>query len=65
MTSPSSMHETGHFKLMNWDNPEGCSGEGVRMGDQNAGIHILPWLIHVNVWQKPPQYCKVISLQLK
>ena len=23
-----------------------------------------PWLIHVNVWQKPPQYCKVISLQL-
>ena len=24
----------------------------------------LPWLIHVNVWQKPLQYCKVISLQL-
>jgi len=24
-----------------------------------------PWLIHMNVWQKPPQYCKVISLQLK
>ena len=23
-----------------------------------------PWLIHVNVWQKPLQYCKVISLQL-
>ena len=23
-----------------------------------------PWLIHVNVWQKPSQYCKVISLQL-
>ena len=21
--------------------------------------------IHVDVWQKPPQYCKVISLQLK
>ena len=20
------------------------------------------WLIHVNVWQKPPQYCKLISL---
>ena len=20
------------------------------------------WLIHVNVWQKPPQHCKVISL---
>ena len=22
-------------------------------------------MIHVNVWQKPPQYCKVLSLQLK
>ena len=25
----------------------------------------FPRLIHMNVWQKPPQYCKVISLQLK
>ena len=25
---------------------------------------IHPWLIHVNVKQKPLQYCKVISLQL-
>ena len=25
---------------------------------------VIPWLIHVNVWQKPLQYCKVISLQL-
>ena len=23
-----------------------------------------PWLIHVNLWQKPPQYCKVFSPQL-
>ena len=23
-----------------------------------------PWLCHVNAWQKPLQYCKVISLQL-
>ena len=23
-----------------------------------------PWLIHVNVWQNPLQYCKIISLQL-
>ena len=35
-------------------------GGGFRMG-----THVHPWLIHVNVWQKPPQYCKVISLQLK
>ena len=29
------------------------------------GTHVHPWLIHVNVWQKPLQYCKAISLQLK
>ena len=34
---------------------EGCSG---------WGTHVNPWLIHVNVWQNPLQYCKVISLQL-
>ena len=28
------------------------------------GTRVNPWLIHVNVWQKPLQYCKVISLQL-
>ena len=29
------------------------------------GTHGHSWLIHVDVWQKPLQYCKVISLQLK
>ena len=28
------------------------------------GTHVNPWLIHVNVWQKPLQYCKVFILQL-
>ena len=28
-------------------------------------IYIYPWLIQVNVWQKTPQYYKVISLQLE
>jgi len=34
-------------------------------GGSGWGTHVYPWLIHVNVWQKPPQYYKVISLQLK
>ena len=34
-------------------------GGGFRMR-----THVNPWLIHVNVWQKPLQYCKVVSLQL-
>ena len=34
-------------------------------GGSGWGTHVHPWLIHINVWQKPLQYCKVISLQLK
>ena len=34
-------------------------------GRVRMGTHVYLWLIYVNVWQKPPQYCKVISLQLK
>ena len=48
---------------MHWDDPEGWDGEGG--GREEQGTHVHPWLIHVNVGQKPPQYCKVISLQLK
>ena len=33
-------------------------------GGSGWGTHVNPWLIHVNVWQKPLQYCKVINLQL-
>ena len=33
-------------------------------GGSGWGTHVNPWLIHVNGWQKPLQYCKVISLQL-
>ena len=40
------------------------NGEGDGRGFQD-GEHINPWLIHINVWQNPLQYCKVISLQLK
>ena len=59
------MHETGHSKPVYWDEPEGWDGGvgGREVWDQ--GPHVHSWLIHVNVWQKPQQYCKVISLQLK
>ena len=64
MISARSIHEAGHSKLVLWDNPEVWGGEGWR-GVQDGGTHVHPWLIHADVWQKPPQYCKVISLQLK
>ena len=41
------------------------NGMGRVLGGVQDGEHIHPWLIHVNVWQKAPQYCKVISFQLK
>ena len=44
--------------------PRGIGWRGRWEGGSRRGIHVYPWLIHVNVWQKPLQYCKVISLQL-
>ena len=37
-------------------------GWGARQeGRSEWGAHVHPWLIHVNVWQKPLQYRKVVS----
>ena len=44
--------------------PRGIGWRGRWEGGLGWGIHVYPWLIHVNVWQKPLQCCKVISLQL-
>ena len=62
MTSASSMHEAEHSKLMLWDNPEGWGSEGGGKGAQDGAVRVHPWLIHVDVWQGPPQCC---VLQLK
>ena len=57
------MHEAGHSKLVLWNNSEGWGGRWE--GGSGWGTHVHPGLIHVSVWPKPPQYCKVIILQLK
>ena len=44
--------------------PRGRGWRGRRAGGSGWGTHVNPWLILVIVWQKPLQYCKVISLQL-
>ena len=44
--------------------PRGMGWSGRQEGGSGWGTHVNPWLIHVNVWQKLLQYCKVISLQL-
>ena len=52
---------------MLYDSLDGWYGVG---GVQDGGdiyiyIHIYLWLIPVDVWHKPTQYCKIIILQLK
>ena len=61
ITSPGWMHETN---AQGWCT-EKTQRDGMgRKGGLGWGAHVNPWLIHVNVWQKPLQYCKVSSLQL-
>ena len=65
MTSASLMHEAGHSKPELWENQRDGAGnemgEGFRMGEHMCN----PWLIHVNVWQKPPQYCNYPPIKKK
>ena len=65
MTSASLMFEAGHSKLVLWDKPEGWGGEGGGRGLRMGGAYVHPWVIHVDIWKKPPQYCEQIILQLK
>ena len=32
---------------------------------KREGTYVFLWLIHVDVWQRPVQYCKAVILQLK
>ena len=37
ISSPRSMHESGHWKLVYWDDPEGWGGEGGGTWVQDGG----------------------------
>ena len=54
---------TKRQRLAEWiqkQDPEPSSIEpGLAMG-----THVHQWLSHVDVWQKPPQCCKVIQFSL-
>ena len=51
------MYEAGNPKPVFCDNLEGWGGEGCGLEGKRTYVH--PALIHVDVWQKPSQYCKV------
>ena len=65
VTQCSSVHEAEHPELVLWDNLERQVGREVGGGFRIRGTHVYLWTIHVGVWQKPSQYCKVIIHQLK
>ena len=63
ITSPGWIHDTS-AQAGALGRPRGMAWGGRCEEGSGWGTHVDPWLIHVNVWQKPLQYCKVISLQL-
>ena len=54
-----------HSSLPNQESKAQEDGEGGGRGGSGWETHVHPWLIHVSEWQKPLQYFKVISVQLK
>ena len=47
------------------DDLEGGMGQETGGRFKREETHVNLWLIHVDVWQKPTQHCKAITLQLK
>ena len=66
MTSPSSMHETGHSKSTHGDNLEGWDGREVEVGRGfRMGDTCTLMADSCQCMAKTTTICKVISLQLK
>ena len=64
MASAILTREAGRSKPVLWDSPRDGVGREAG-GGFRMGRHVQQWLIHVDAGQKPPQYCKVLHLQLK
>ena len=47
------------------DSTEGWMGWEVGGRFKREGAYVHLWLIHVDAWQEPTQYCKMTILQLK
>ena len=64
VTSESLISEAASSKLVVWDTPQDWSGEGGGWEVQDGRRkNVYPWLIYADVWQKPPQYCKIFIPQ--
>ena len=59
--------KTGSFQPSSLWQPRrvGCVGDGREAQEGGGHISVYLWLIHVDAWQKPAQYCKAIIFLLK
>ena len=64
IASGNLLYVAGNPKPVLCDNLEGKIGREVGGRFKREGTYVCLWLIHVDVWQKPTQYCIVIILQL-
>ena len=58
------MCDAGHPKSVLCDNM-GKGGGGMWEGVRMEGTRVYLCLIHVDIWQKPSRFYKVIALQFK
>ena len=64
VASGKSLYDLGSLNPVLSDSLGG-DGMGWEVGERfrKEGTHVYLWLIHVDVWQKPTQYCQVTIVQ--
>jgi len=55
------LYVEGNPKLVLCDDLEGWDEEGCERVALEEEMYVYLWLIHVDVWQKPSQYCRHIN----
>ena len=59
------MYDAGHPKLVLCDSLKGWGGEaGGRRVFRMEGTHECIWPLHIDVWQKPSQYCNYHPIKI-
>ena len=65
LTSGNLLYNIGSSNPVLCDNLAEWEGVGGGKEVKREGTYVYLWLIHVEVWQKPTQHCKIIVLQSK
>jgi len=65
IASGNLLYDAGSSNRCSVTPQKGGTGWEVGGRFQKEGLWVYLWLIHVDTWQKPTQYYKAITLQLK